>query len=211
MKRYGASKRRGFTLVEVLVGTTIAVLIVGAAYSTYLAAANSWQKSRSTSANYQYGRAAMSVMERSIRSALPPSNDTGIVFTGESYVIEGTELAADSVRFTCTGNRFTVGRPGMSDIAEIEFFLDISESLGEPSLMMRRRVVPSEDPEYEGEVDELAPNVVSFNVRYHDGIDFVDEWEGQELPQAVQISLVLYNFDGESPVSFHKLVTLATH
>jgi type II secretory pathway pseudopilin PulG len=71
-----------FTLIEILLATLIASLILGATYSVYLAASQSWNRSRSASFNYQYARATFSLLEQHLRCALPPDSKTGITFEG---------------------------------------------------------------------------------------------------------------------------------
>jgi type II secretion system protein J len=211
MRKLAATyRRRAFTLVELLIGITISVLIVGAATTTYLAAAQSWEKGRSRTTSFQCARAAFDVIERHLRSALPPDNAAHVTFEGESAVIEGTDLAADSITFCSTGGRFNPARFGSSDLSEVTFYLDISEITGETSLMMRKRRFGVADEEaFPGTEEELAPRVISFDVAYYDGLEFVDDWTAEELPAAVRVTLHLYDFDGEEdPLFFQKLIAL---
>ncbi len=76
------ASKRAFTLIEILLATVIASLILGATYSVYLAATRTWNRSRSASFNHQYARAVFSLLEQHLRCALSPDSRTGITFEG---------------------------------------------------------------------------------------------------------------------------------
>lgn len=200
--RTSRTARRGFTLVELLAGMLISALIIGAAYSTYLAASGAWEQSRSRSTNFQQARAALAIMERAIQSAVPPGENNNAAFTGESYVIQDTEHAADQLSFTCTAGVPNPYRRPRPDLYEVTFFLDISPEFEEPSLFMRRRpyAMVETTEEFPGKVDELAVNVLEFDLEYYDGIEFVEEWLEESLPEAIRITLVMADFSGGQSV-----------
>ena len=62
-------------------------------------------------------------------------------------------------------------------------------------------------------LDELAPNVISFNVEYFDGTDWIEIWDDDEkLPKAVEITMILFDADHqETPIKFSKLVFINTY
>lgn len=201
---------QGFTLVELLVAMIVASFIVGAALSAYLAAMNAWEKSRSRADGYQHARVALNLMERTLRSAVAPDSATSVVFSGSDNYITGTELGADVLRFTTTGMAVSHDCAGSADVAEVEFYLDLDEELGEPRLMFRRRAFAGQDEELFPPVeDELAPNIVSFDVTYWNGTEFIESWEEESLPRAVNINLTLFDFHAdENLLAFQRTVFL---
>lgn len=102
-----------------------------------------------------------------------------------------------------------------------------------PALMMRRFPMPTESAGFSDDLEvfdidsmalmlteeetfdtalELASGVVSFNVQYFDGLDWLDEWiTTDELPRAVEIRLVFAEPGSEAnAVTVAKLITINT-
>lgn len=206
----GPHTSKAFTLVELLVAMIVASFIVGAAFSAYVAAMRAWEKSRSRADGYQHARVALNLMERTLRSAVPPDSSSSVVFSGTDSHITGTELGADILRFTTTGMPVSRDRAASADVAEVEFYLDIDEEIGEPRLMFRRRWFAGQDEEAFPPVeDELAPNIVSFDVTYWDGTEFIESWSEEKLPRAVRINLTLFDFHAdENLLAFERTVFL---
>ncbi|MDK2971846.1 MAG: hypothetical protein PWP23_1601 [Candidatus Sumerlaeota bacterium] len=202
---------RGLSLIELLLALIVTSLIIGASYAAYLTAARAWDSGRVQGRNTQIARAALDVIARQVEAALPPNSETGVVFMGTSGVIEGTEQSADRLMLSSTGSRYIPSRPGSTDLAAFEFYLDVSDKTGEPALLMRRKPFAFDDEQIEGTIEEIAPNVASFNVRYSDGVEFLDEWEEETLPKAVRVDLVLYDFSAEeNAVAFGRLIEIKT-
>ncbi|HPS02476.1 MAG TPA: prepilin-type N-terminal cleavage/methylation domain-containing protein [Candidatus Sumerlaeota bacterium] len=103
---------RAFTLIEILLATLIASLILGATYSVYLAASKTWNRSRNVSFNYQYARAAFSLLEQHLRCALPPDSKSGITFKGEDT--EPPETAAGPSTSTSSRDQQKTSTPESS-------------------------------------------------------------------------------------------------
>ncbi|MBX3729944.1 MAG: hypothetical protein KF858_12220 [Candidatus Sumerlaeia bacterium] len=200
------------TLVELLLALIVSVLIIGSANAVYQTTTRAWDSGRSRSETAQYARAALDLMERYIEAALPADAEAGVVFETASGLIKDTELSADRLTFSTVGGRHLPERAGASDLFEVRFFIELNERLdGEPALMMRRRAFATDDPDYAGTTDELAPRVASFNLTYYDGIEFLDEWEAEELPRAVRVELLLFDFSAdEHPVSYSRLIEIRT-
>jgi len=218
MRRSGES---GFTLVELMVGMLISSLIVGSAYAAYLAASGSWEKSRIVTQHYQHARVALAFMEQRLRSALPPDEDANIVFEGEDDLDGGEDgaLEADSLLFVSGGDRPTRGRRNRLDLCELEFFLEPGTEGDLPALMVRKRTLPTGgysllegENEEDGELAELAPGVVGFEIEYLGEFDWADEWTLEtSLPRAVEVTLTFSDPDEiANDVVFSKLIVLNT-
>jgi type IV pilus assembly protein PilW len=94
---------RGFTLVELLIGMVVALLAMGAIYSTFLSQHRSYHEQEEIAAMQQNLRAAMYYMEREIRMAGCDPLNTG------NFGI--TAANANSITFTEDINNGTVGTP----------------------------------------------------------------------------------------------------
>ena len=240
--RPASTPRRAFTLVEVLVGIMISSMIITSAFAAYMTAISSWKKSRQASNYYQHARVALTLMERYLRAALPPGQETNIVFEGENslelelFDAAGTtpasedadgSLESDTLRFSTTGGPIVAGHRKVGDICEVQFYLSAPPEGTAPSLMMQKSVLPTDeaswfededvetmDEAYANPPAELAPNVISFDVMYFDGYEWVDEWiteSSSSLPRAVQITLVFAApSQGKKIVQFAKLIVLNT-
>jgi len=187
--------RRGFTLVEILIGMIISSMIVGSAFAAYLAAHSSWERCRASSTQYQYGRAALSVLEQYVRAALPPDDQANIVFEGEDNP-DGEEDAPthwDTLHFASSGSLASPGPRVRADLCDVKFSVvqDPGTMLG--ILVMSRRNLPANPllPEVEKpEKGVLVTHLVRFNIIYFNGKEWLNDWVlEKELPKAVEIGL----------------------
>lgn len=142
----------------------------------------------------QESRSAISAVTTALRNIYRPSN-------GET-ALEGIDdwrgdLPSDTIRFLTISHR-TV-RPGQpeSDVQECEFFL--SEEDDEMSVGMIRRTDPTrnEEPDGGGVLENIARNIVGMDFSYHDGEEWVDEWEARRksFPLAIRVRLIISTQD----------------
>ena len=70
--------------------------------------------------------------------------------------------------------------------------------------------MPDEFPWRGGVTDELAPNVISFDITYYDGLFEKSEWiKEKSLPEMVAISIIMEDPKApEEVISFYKMITL---
>jgi type IV pilus assembly protein PilW len=94
---------QGFTLVELLIGMVVALLAMGAIYTTFLGQHRSYHEQEETAAMQQNLRAAMYYMQREIRMAGCDPLNTG------NFGI--TTAHANTITFTEDINNGTVGQP----------------------------------------------------------------------------------------------------
>jgi general secretion pathway protein J len=216
-------RRQGFTLIELLVALTLFAVIAGGmtlAFSTSLRAAETIQE-RASLADER--RAVVARIRADLQGVwLRPGSDTtwfrgidGVGGGGLSASAEGDALDLTTARTVApevllsetTGEVAT--RP-QSDIAQVSWQLEADEG-GVLALTRRERTPPdaeidiSQDPAIVPTVFSRA--VTAMNLRYFDGVDWVDAWdtagseaaEGEEaplpaaLPRAVEVTL----FTGE--------------
>jgi len=201
----------GFSLIEILIGITISSLIIGSAYAAYLAVGGAWDRSRQNSRHYQYARVALDVIERYLETAMTPDEQGRIVFQAKNEgVPDKAEFQADSLLFVSTGGGIDAARANRVDLAQVELFLNQDPKRPELGLMMRKRTLPGDPRWGRRDAEEIGPDVVSFDARFFDGTQWVDDWTAaQALPKAVEVTLVFASPEGDrSPSRFLRLITL---
>jgi type II secretory pathway pseudopilin PulG len=203
-----APRENGFTLVELIVATTVTVLVAGSTVAILRSAVSARQQADRQMALQQEARAAV----LTIATALANAYRLG----GDQLVLEGTdgwlgEMPADRIRF------FTISREDVrpekpeSDVKECEFYLlePTDEQTGEPPprslvgalgdtslLVLVRRTDPTwnELPDEGGVVEKVAGNVLGLELAYHDGTRWRDDWpekNKQSWPMAIRIELAV--------------------
>jgi type II secretion system protein J len=207
-------KQYGFTLVEALVGMIVSSMLIGATLSAYLAASGSWEKSRIRSQHYQHARMALQTIEHLISAAVDPSGKPSIDFMGECNTIEESGLDADRIKFVSIGSRVMLRRRDRIDLCEVDIYLNQNPDYPDQGLMMIRKTIPGDEfLEEKPKPQELAPNVISFNVDYYDGYEWLDEWTyASGLPRAVEVTITLADrHKTENPISLSKLIIIHTY
>jgi general secretion pathway protein J len=182
-------KRTGFTLVEVLVASTIGVfvaLVAVAALRVITASAEVVDHNINAAAEVRF---AANMIARDLRHLY---RDEDI---GNSRLI-GTVEDLDQAGSTSYLVFYTVGRTKArvdqpeGDVYEVEYYLTKDE---ETSALMRRLWPnPHEDLEPGGILTAIAEDIEIFDVRYYDGEEWSDEWpeEIQSLPDFVEVTVV---------------------
>jgi type IV pilus assembly protein PilW len=146
----------GFTMIELLVAMVVALLAMGAIYSTFLNQQKSYVVQQETAAMHQNIRAASFYMEKEIRMA--GCDPTGSANAG----ITISEAKVDSIRFT---EDVTDGAGGDPDGDVTDPNEDITYSLdGNRNLIRTIRYIDG------GGTNVVEPSVVAQNI---DAIDFV--------------------------------------
>jgi hypothetical protein len=121
------------------------------------------------------------------------------------------EYPADRLRVFSVSRRAT--RPGKpeSGVRECEFFLATPDPDEPPMLMQRIDPTRNEQPDGGGVLLSIAHNVMGLDFSYHDGEEWVDEWDGEraKFPLAVRIRLIVSaDADGRDPWPISRIVNL---
>ena len=99
-------------------------------------------------------------------------------------------LSADTLTFLATVNDPTKTGPGTSDVAEVQYYLDMDDSTPEQWLLRRVDVTPDIDPFSGGMVALLGPKVLSLDFQFYDGSTWWTTWDSaEEIPVAVNITI----------------------
>ena len=183
------SRTTGFTLVEVMVASTIGAFIMLVAVGTLkaiTASAEMVEENISTAAEVRF---ATNMLKRDLVNFYRDENteNTKFIATSEETGQEGSSYL---VFYTVSRAKARTDQPE-GDIYEVEYYLMKDE---EQSLLMRR-MWPNpnkEETEPRGILAVIAENIDVFEVRYFDGEEWSTEWpeEMQVLPQLIEVNIV---------------------
>ena len=191
---------KGFTLLEVLVSMAILVIIMAALYSAYTTNVEAIQIARQNGEVHQTARIVLDRMTKDLQSALievsVPSDKIKLGLVGEDREIDGRR--ADRMDFTTVTHLPLTEKGPASDLCEIGYLIE--EDSEDKVLVLLRRDDPSVDEDFTkgGALQEMARNVLEFNLTYQDsrGEDS-DTWNTLEgrpisgLPVLIKVRLVL--------------------
>ena len=190
----------GFTLLEVLVSMAILVIIMAALYSAYTTNVEAIQIARQNGEVHQTARIVLDRIAKDLQSALiqvsVPSEKVKLGLIAEDREIDGKR--ADHIDFTTVTHLPLTEKGPASDLCEVGYFVD-EDSEGQV-LVLFRRDDPSVDEDFTqgGTLQEIARDVVEFNLAYQDSMGEVsDRWNtlegssGSRLPVLIRVRLVL--------------------
>jgi prepilin-type N-terminal cleavage/methylation domain-containing protein len=181
--------RQGFTLVEVLVGLTVAALALTAGFT-----ALSFVSDRSEEAE----RATLSILENAAPrdmlrdwltgARLQAPNRAG-VFDGVDGDAEGKK--SDELTFPTTADT-----PLQVRNSVVRLYVDEDRETPERGLVAELRERLQDEPRRV----ELLPQVATLQIRYlpdvADAIEWLDSWQGQgQLPRAIEVTLTAVQGD----------------
>jgi len=202
------SKRTGFTLVEVLVASTIGVFIAMVAVGalrTIIASAEMVDSNINAAAEVRF---AANMIARDLQNLYNDDDIESTKFIGTVEALEEGNYTSYLIFYTLGRTKARIDQPE-GDLYEVEYYL-MQE--GEASLLMRRLWPnPSEELEPGGILTIIAEDIATFEVQYFDGEEWSEEWpeEMQAMPELVSISIVAKQPDRSNPPSESIIVNLA--
>jgi len=202
------SKRTGFTLVEVLVASTIGVFIamvsVGA-LRAIMASAEMVDSNINAAAEVRF---AANMISRDLQNLYNDGNIENTKFIGTVEPLEQDNYTSYLIFYTTGRTKARIDQPE-GDLYEVEYYL-MQE--GETSSLMRRLWPnPHEELEPGGILTIIAEDIAAFEVQYFDGEEWSQEWpeEMQALPDLVSISIAAKQPDRSNPPTESIIVNLA--
>jgi type II secretion system protein J len=184
-----AMKRTGFTLVEVLVATTIgsfiALVSVG---SLRVIIGGSEAVNRNINAAAEV-RFVASMIARDLLNVYRDNDSANIRFIGSLEELDDGSSTAHVLFHTLGRTKARAIQPE-GDIYEVEYYLAKDE---ETSALMRRLWPnPHEELDPGGILTIIAEDIEMFEISYFDGEEWAEEWpeEMESLPHLVEITVV---------------------
>ena len=202
------SKRTGFTLVEVLVASTIGVFIAMVAVGALraiIASAEMVDRNINAAAEVRF---AANMIARDLQNFYHNDDIENTKFIGTVEALEDNNYTSYLIFYTLGRTKARIDQPE-GDLYEVEYYL-MQE--GETSSLMRRLWPnPSKELEPGGILTVIAEDIALFEVQYFDGEEWSEEWpeEMQALPELVSISISAKQPDRSNPPSESIIVNLA--
>ncbi len=184
--------RRGFTMIELLVATTMLVLVTGAGFAVLHAGTRAAAKTKRYNAMMARGQAALQSMASDIRAAVLV-DDFGLVSLDREY--DG--LDADTIDFiTAKAPRLDQDLPAAIGRCEVGYYIE-NDPDSEYRWLLRREDGSLDDDHLEGGAVTLAgPYVAALNLLFYDGLFWQSGWDDdEELPVAVNIEITVVDED----------------
>ncbi len=183
-------RRRGFTLIEVLVTLVASSIVLAAVYGAFLGSITAKRTCEEASRGHRLGRGVMTLLERDLTGAFRPRED-GPALEGFSESAQGGH--ADRVEFVTTSDARRAVEGRGRDHCEVGYRTEPDPDAPGLRVLVRREAHGIEgNPFQGGTLEVLAEGVSSFHLEYltGDGTWF-SEWHGPGLPRAVRAALTL--------------------
>jgi type II secretion system protein J len=204
----------GFTLIEVLVATAIASLILMMAYASYRSIFDSIKRSTGRAEFYENVNLAIMKIDQDLSNTYYTRMNKNITFISEN--VRGNSRL-DFV--TVNHNDLNLGgtirtQVRESDVREVGYYLrEAKNTMGLFHLIKREKFnYWEEDPLSGGTENILLPNVVNLKFEFFKGNDWDENWDSRQnnlFPKAVKTTLVLKNYqDQEEKFEFVTLINI---
>lgn len=216
-----ARRRRGLTLVEVMVSIAVVAMIGTVIFGAFQGMSRARDNMEAVSDRHHQGRAALSRMSRELGSAflsahLPPDALTNP--THQTAFMATDSGSNDRVDFNSFSHRRLRADSHESDQNELSYFTATDPETGRLDLVRRESKYLDGDPARGGIVQVLAEDIESFELRYLDPLtgEWLETWDSTQmtaqfgrLPAQVWITLAMRGGPEGAPARFETKVPLA--
>lgn len=209
------TRRRGFTLLELILATSMVAMLTLALYTGFVTAFRAQTVAARQGDATRQAKIALDLLEQDLRSLLPPK-DGGLAgpFVGApdgEAILDCYPLGSDYGR---------TDSPLASGFRHVKVALlpDPDAKAGKATSMIVRAVVRAvaNTAEAEPESETIARNVSEFTVRYYDGSAWAESWDSAQqsnaLPLAVELTVAVNDptpADAEHVYRLTRLVRLS--
>lgn len=183
------SKKTGFTLVEVMVASTIGAFISLVAVGTLKAVIASNElvdKNINTASEVRF---ASNIIARDLINIYRNEDieNTKLIGTVEYLA----EYSTSVLTFYSTNRTKARAYEPEGDIYEVEYYLLQDEDTATLSLMRRLWPNPNEEFEPGGILTTIAENIELFEVSYFDGEEWYEEWleDMETMPHMIEVNI----------------------
>lgn len=189
-----APSRGGFTLMEVILAVVITALISVTLFTSMRIAFETRERAEDRLAGRQAARVSLDLLAADVESVLPPTGRIAGPFLGSDGRM-GAAREADQLSFI-TASAMLPTEGDLGDLRGVEIALADDPESDDTQMLVRyvtTNLMASTTPQPTTQV--LARGVVSFNARYFDGGDWLDDWDSTEqedtLPRAIEVTLTI--------------------
>ena len=193
-------QRAAFTLVELLMATTLTGLVLGGALMSLSVVLRGYREFSGKANAPETARLILERMRADLEMTfLSPHQDT-TRFVGMDF--QTGDFETDILTFISAIHHPVETGGGSSDLAEIQYYIDQDDTTPERWLVRRYDFTPDMDPFSGGETALLGPQVLYLDFQYFDGVAWWPDWDSSEsVPAAVYITVGLYTprYVGDAP------------
>lgn len=183
--------RGGFTLVEIIIASSLMAIILVSGYVCLEAAVSTQKMIEPRIEIIQNARVAMALMTADLRNACPLSPDYD--FLGMHRMLG--DVQADNIDFAT--HNYTPAHAGEGDFCQTSLFLEPDPDSSDYILWRRRNPRIGLNPLAGGSREEIATGLRGVKFEYYDGIDWYDTWGDVEQRGKAQTSRKeQYNLEG---------------
>jgi prepilin-type N-terminal cleavage/methylation domain-containing protein len=202
---------RGFSLLELLVAMSLMVVVASCLYSSLYTGFRAYRSARAAVDPTSTAINVIELLKQDIRGVLPPGSHLAGAFIGtDSGGLKGVDT--DSLEFYTTHVFLddtqligtTADIPVVGGIGKVNLLLEEDSETRDDTYLLLREVTTDllAAREIQPQEQILCRGVVSLNLRYFDGADWLDEWDStadaNSLPLAVEIDLEVAHPDKHS-------------
>jgi len=197
-----ARRNQGFTLIEILVATAIASLILLMAYASYRSIFDSIKRSTGRSEFYENVNLAIMKIDQDLSNTYFTRYNKNITFISDN--VKGNSrldfVTVNHNEYMFAGTARTPLR--QSDVKEVGYYLrEAKNTAGLYHLVKREKFNYWETDPLSGGVENLLlPNVVSLKFEFFKGNDWDENWDSRQnnlFPKAVKTTLVVKNYQAQ--------------
>ena len=197
--------RRGFTLVELLVASSMLALLAAAGLAAFSAGTRSAAKAKRYGAMIAQGQAALRAMAADIRVVVT-DDDLGLTVLDAQY--EGRDT--DTIDFIAARVKPVKEELGAAGRCEVGYYIDNDPDTEARGLVRREDYTLDEDPLEGGTGFPVAEYVSELSLEFYDGLIWQSDWESElGFPRAIRIQIVVVDENEiEKPLLFSTTVPL---